>query len=95
MPDDASLMKLGRAFTIELELESEDPEKYPIAPKRRIQRSETVDSDILAVNVPDGKCDYPIYRSFFVVYNCYVAINVHLKFIFCFRGRQYSQNGGG
>ena len=88
-------MKLGRAFTIELELESEDPEKYPIAPKRRIQRSETVDSDILAVNVPDGKCDYPIYRSFFVVYNCYVAINVHLKFIFCFRGRQYSQNGRG
>ena len=65
MPDDASLMKLGRAFTIELELESEDPEKYPIAPKRRIQRSETVDSDILAVNVPDGKCYYPRSKSYF------------------------------
>ena len=48
-------MKLGPAFTIDLELESEDPERYPIAPKRRIQRSETVDSDILAVSVPDGK----------------------------------------
>ena len=48
-------MKLGPAFTIDLELESEDPEKYPIAPKRRVQRTETVDSDILAVNVPDGK----------------------------------------
>ena len=69
MPDDATLMKLGRAFTIELELESEDPEKYPIAPKRRIQRSETVDSDILAVNVPDGKCDHPMLKSFFIVYS--------------------------
>ena len=68
MSDDASLIKLGRAFTIELELESEDPEKYPIAPKRRIQRSETVDSDILAVNVPDGKCDHPMLKSFFIVY---------------------------
>ena len=48
-------MKLGPAFSVDLELESEDPEKYPISPKRRIQRTETVDSDILAVNVPDGK----------------------------------------
>ena len=48
-------MKFGPAFTIDLELESEDPEKHPIAPKRRIQRSETLDSDILSVNVPDGK----------------------------------------
>ena len=66
MPDDATLMKLGRAFTIELELESEDPDKYPIAPKRRIQRSETVDSDILAVSVPDGKCDQPMAKSIFL-----------------------------
>ena len=68
MSDDASLIKLGRAFTIELELESEDPEKYPIAPKRRIQRSETVDSDILAVNVPDGKFDETLSKSFSNVY---------------------------
>ena len=68
MSDDASLMKLGRAFTIELELESEDPEKYPIAPKRRIHRSETVDSDILAVNVPDGKFDQPLSKRFFLAY---------------------------
>ena len=65
MSDDASLIKLGRAFTIELELESEDPEKYPIAPKRRIQRSETVDSDILAVNVPDGKFNQRLSKRFF------------------------------
>ena len=54
MTDDAPLMKLGPAFAIDLELESEDPEKHPIAPKRRVQRTETIDSDILAVNVPDG-----------------------------------------
>ena len=54
-------MKLGPAFAIDLELESEDPEKHPIAPKRRVQRTETIDSDILAVNVPDGTkiwCEY-------------------------------------
>ena len=54
LTDDAPLMKLGPAFAIDLELESEDPEKHPIAPKRRVQRTETIDSDILAVNVPDG-----------------------------------------
>ena len=65
MTDDAPLMKLGPAFAIDLELESEDPEKHPIAPKRRVQRSETIDSDILAVNVPDGTKILCTYVSLF------------------------------
>lgn len=60
LPDDAPLSKLGPAFIVDLELESEDPEKHPIAPKRRIRRSETLDSDILSVSVPDGKILYKL-----------------------------------
>ena len=72
-------MKLGPAFAIDLELESEDPEKHPIAPKRRVQRTETIDSDILAVNVPDGTkilfflAGIKVYDLFSVLFKFYVC----------------------
>ena len=94
MTDDAPLMKLGPAFAIDLELESEDPEKHPIAPKRRVQRTETIDSDILAVNVPDGTKILCTYVSLFSLLYLLVLF-VLLSISFCYRWREYSTPGRG